>query len=606
MICNAKSIITNRWFLVLVSVAFVICFFTVPYFFPPSDMVESMSYDYGFNNRFGVLLVALSIVVYGVLGFLNRDSRNTVLFVKETDGLPIMSYLYGIFFVVLFFILAFLCGDLLSSNDYNFFLSHIYEMSYGKIPYRDFAFGYGPFTVYLPYWISLSFPSISISNAYILSVFLFHSAGLYAVFELINHLNISYTEKKWMFWLAYLVFFPMTVGINYQAFRFVFPFWAMWRCHSVNMKSKILFIPLSVIFALAFAPEMGLVYLIAALLYCGLQYYVILDRVYIGLIILILGLTACFLYVFFPMFTYVQSFGTGYLNFPFIPSFHIIVFFLCIFIVGYCLGIKFREIDRNVLEISLMILALGLIPVCLGRCDPGHVTYNGFFIICFAFVIILATFKVARLFVAGTTVVIVWMCFGYNLNMYRYYYVVTPIYNNIDYIYSHKLDIENLLSNIGFSIESIDEKIEKLFYRYRKCPPHYPLRVDAVLGEKEAAMPIGAGSKDYFYFLSKGKLVGLYYTRSTSIGTPNINKTIVELDKKKPELLLLPSCFDEICNPVPYDIYQYQIKNIFFSYYPLYPNRNGNMVNKPLVDYIKENYCSYAKCDGYDIYKRIH
>lgn len=592
--------------LIILAIVFIVSFFTVPYLFPPKEMVESMSYDYGFNNQVGVLLVGLSILLFGFLGYRSKTYDDVVIIVDDTEKLSFLTFCYGILFFLVFAFLAFLCGGLLSSNDYSFFLSHIYEMTYGKIPYKDFAFGYGPLTICLPYLIHSVYPVISVEDAYLISLVLFHSAGLYAIFELVNSLNISLTEKKWMFWSAYLLFFPMTIGVNYQSLRFVLPFWAMWRCHLMRLKYKFIFFPLSVIFVLTIAPEMGLIYFIAQSIYCALQIYVSQDKSYIIILSLTFGSTVLFLYALFPMFTYVMSFGSGYLNFPFIPSFHLIVFFLCIFVVAYCFGIKFREIDRNVLEISLMILAFGLIPVCLGRCDPGHVTYNGYFVIVFAFVVMLVTFKAARWFVAGITVVIVWMCFGYYLNLYRYYYVVTPIYNNIEFINSHKLDIEKILSNLGFSIQSTDEKIVELYSRYKKCPPHYPTRVDAIIGEREVAMPIGAGSKDYFYFLSKGNLVDQYYTRSTSIGTPNLNKTIVELDKKKPDLLLLPLCWEEICNPVSYETYQFQIKNIFFSYYPLCPSRNGNIVNKPLVDYIKENYCPYARCDGYEIYKRIH
>ena len=323
----------------ILAIFFIVAFFTLPYLFPSTEMVQSMSYDYGFSNQVGLLLVGFSIIVYGVIGYLKKDTFFS-FFAKDSEKLSLRHLWIAFLLFALFVIWAFFCGAfiLYEFNDANFFYCHLYEMILGRVPYKDFAFGYGPLTIYFPYWVYSLVPGISAFNAYLVSIFFFHSVGLYCFYDLTNAINVGKKEKQWMFWMGFLTFFPYTLGMNYQAFRFIFPFWFMWRCHHMGYRNKAVFFPLSVMIALAFSPEIGLVYWIALLIYCTLQYFVNHDKTYLVISVVSVVLNACFVIEFLPMFTFVLSFGSGFMNFPFIPSFHLLFFFLCVFVVAYYMG----------------------------------------------------------------------------------------------------------------------------------------------------------------------------------------------------------------------------------------------------------------------------
>ena len=551
--------------LLFIAVVFIVVFFTVPYLFPPKQMMKSMSYDYGFNNQLGVMLVFLSILVFSFIGYLRKDLGLTI-FSNDSVRLSLRYFGVSCLFLFLFFIWAFLCADLVLDefNDANFFYYHFYEMTYGRIPYKDFAFGYGPLTIYMPYWIFSLIPGISAINAYLISLFFFSILGLYTFFELVNAMNIELKEKKWMFYIGFLVFFPYTLGMNYQAFRFVFPFFALWKCHHMHSYWRLCFLPLSVIFTLSFSPEIGLIFFIVSLINRGFLFYVNRNKIYLFEVVLLLLLNTCFFVVFLPMFTFVQSFGQGFMNFPFIPSFHLLVFFLSIFILAYYWGGQFRQIDKTVFEISFVLLSFGFIPVCLGRCDPGHVVYNGFYILSIVFIILskIRLFNKIRVFLFGIIIVLVLMTSGYLIRIFGRFYLTAPFGCNP--LYSHS---------------SLD-----------------------VLPEKgEIAMPIILNlnaCKDYFYLLSIGRAECLYYTRTSSIGSPHILDTIEELKKKRPRYLLINRSWKDCVKSS-----LGSVNSLFFSYYSKSPVQNGNMVNKPFVDFILNNYKVVNSNHDYLVYE---
>ena len=561
--------------LIILAIVFIVSFFTVPYLFPPKEMVNSMSYDYGFNNQVGVLLVGLSILVFGAIGYL-RNNIDLNIFIKDSERLPFRHFVFGLIFCILFFTCVSLSGRyVLEFNDSSYFFYHFYEMTLGRIPYKDFAFGYGPLTIYFPYWVYSLMPEFSTLNAYIFSLSIFHIIGLYAIYELVNVLNIKRIDKIWMFWIAFLIFFPYTIGMNYQAFRFVFPFWAMWKCHILQFRWKFLFIPLSVLITLAFSPEIGLVYWIASLIYSGLQLYVSRNSKYCFVIALTLFINSIFVFAFKPMFTFVLSFGSGFLNLPFIPSFHLLVFFLCIFVIAYYLGGVFPLLDKYVLEISFILLACGLIPVCLGRCDPGHVIYNGFFIISLSVVLIIKMLRRLRLPLL-CLVLLLYVNLSFTVPFSIPDFFKVAICNQISIIHDYRAELKYDNSSVNESILPMGEKV---------------------------TVPFFSNYEDYYYLCSKDKVNEMYFTRTTCRGTTgNVHKMVNELKEDSPRVLLLYRGWENVI--APNNSYDSLIKYLFFTYYPVYPYRNGNLVNKPLIDYIKKNYKKVNGDKNYLIYER--
>ena len=600
-------VLSNTKALIILAIVFIVSFFTVPYLFPPKEMVESMSYDYGFNNQVGVLLVGLSILVFGTIGYL-RNNINLNIFIKESEKLTFHHFVYGIIICLIFFVCALLCGEfVLNFNDSNYFYYHFYEMTLGRIPYKDFAFGYGPLTLYLPYWFYSLVPDISPLHAYVISLSLFHLLGLYGLFELINAMNISRTEKIWMFWIGFMLFFPYTLGMNYQAFRYVFPFWTMWRFHIVRPWWKLFLQPFAVLITLAFSPEIGLVYWIASIIYCGLQLYVSHNRLFFYVIVLTLLVNVCFVITFLPMFVFVLSFGTGFYNLPFIPSLHLLVFFLSIFVAAYYIVGGICQLEKYILEISILILAFGLIPACLGRCDPGHVVYNGFFLLSFSIILIIRLKGKYSLPLLCLVLIISVIC---SLAVGFRYLGIFPaaICNNANFIHEHKTEILRLSSCFKISTNVMDDKIELLFMKYGNPSLNFPISVNETIlpKGKKVTMPFFLNSRDYYYLCSKGKIDEMYFTRSSCIGTNDVHKVVNELQTDKPRFLLLYRGWGKVKDPMPFSLYNNYVRELFFTYYPVKPRRNGNIVNKPLIDYIMKNFKVIDSDNNYLVYERIN
>ena len=247
-------------------------------------------------------------------------------------------------------------------------------------------------------------------------------------------------------------------------------------------------------------------------------------------------------------------------------------------------------------------MAFGLIPACMGRCDPGHVFYNGFFIFILAFVVIIKVNNCWGLYIKGLSVLIVVLCWSFIVPLYRLFYVASPIINNINFIYNHKTDIVNACSFSFIPKQKIDNKISLLYSRY-KAPlsPRLPYFIDLLPKEEKVAMPITNGEDVFFHLMAEGRLVNLYFTTTGSIGTHNILRTIEELNDKNPNFLILKKGWENITEPSGWE---YIINNVLFSYYPIRPYRNGNLVNLPLVVWILQNYKIYYNDEDYILYKR--
>lgn len=590
--------------IIVISLCFIISFFTIPYLFPPSKMVTSTSFDYGFNNQIGIVLVFVSVALFCFLGYKGRDKEIPV-FSYDTGTLHIINYIVGVVFFALFIIIASSCGEFLlyyGFDSCSYFIFHLYEMSYGSMPYKDFCFFYGPLMLYFPYCIFSLFPAISIVNAYLLSLFFFHVFGLYALYELINSLNISKRGKKIVYWASYLLFFPIALGMNYESLRFVFPFWAFWRLNKVHhSKWQIFLFPLSVILSMAVSPEIGVVYFIILLIYGVLHYLKDYNNYYLYSLFSTLLAGSLFFYLFFPMFSMAASFGGGYYNFPFIPSLHLLVFFICIFILSYHGGGICRRWQKNVFEICFILLAIGLIPACLGRCDIGHVLFNGFFIFCIVTVLLIIENRIyEKMLLMSISLLVVMMSILYYRNV-GIFYIVSPVLNNIGFFYKHKTSIIKCTSFLGLPESIVDQKIDSLFINYNHFSPSNDLSL--LPSDKSISFPVANSSveREYLDLMSEGRLENLYFTRSSDLGTPNIQIMINEIDKKKVDILLLEKGWEHIIDPSDE---KQLISSVFYSYYPLSPTRNGNLVHKPLVDYIKEHYYLSLVGEKYDIYRR--
>ena len=559
--------------LLLLGIVLLVLLFTIPYLFPPSNLASSMSYDYGFNNRVGLIIVLIGIISFGIIGFC-RAGEDIKIFDTKASGILLTDYLFSIFILGVFLlVIGITNGDRLIAygGECTYFLPHIEDMVSGKLPYKDFIFYYGPALIYIPYWIHCLLPGTSVVFSYLLTLFIFQTIGLYCLYYIVRNFNVDSKYKRVIFFIVYFASFPTALGLNYELLRFVLPFWLLLSLSKTSKGLSFIWYPLSVIICLAISPEVGLTFLVAVVVYLLLKWVINKDAHYLLLLLSTVLLAVAFMVIYHDMFSMLTSTASGLLNFPFIVSIHLIAFFISLFVLGFYLGVKIRSLNDNVLDSSFIILSLGLIPACLGRCDPGHVTYFGLFVFILCFVFISSKKKFVWLpLLIGIVISIfiqVW-----NVRAYSGRYI-----NN--YLIGRDINIETEVESGELSIFDFSEE--------------------------DIAMPLinkGEMIDLYTKLVKENKYANLYITRMAYSATPdNINRTVNDIEMKKPTYLLFGRNWEDIIKPSDYS---WVIKNVFYSYSDRIPTRNSNIVYLPLLEYVKDQYFVFKIDDNYVLYKK--
>lgn len=595
--------------IVFLIILLVTGFFIVPHLFPSETIAASMSYDYGCNNKFGVIYVVFAILIMVIWGFWTKMDA-FALFSEDSFRISLSNLYIGAGLVVAFICITALSGERLVCYglDCSYFIPRICEMKCGNIPYVDFAFFYGPLTIYVPYWINTLIPFLSVTNAYLLSVLIFHLLGLYMFFELVNGLETDKKVKLWVFWIVFVLFIPTTLGMNCQLLRFVFPFWMLWRLHYIRQKWIIFLSPLSVTFALGMSPEIGLVYFIVLVIYCLLQCISAKKKDYIYILFLTFITNVSFICLFSPMFSFLRASGEGYMNLPFVPSLHLIVFFLCVLIIAFYQGGAIRRIRNFPLEISFSIMSLGVIPACLGQTEPGNVIRYGFFIFIVGFIILLRFKPRLKTYILCIAIMVALPYFIWQIRFHYYSYIINIPYNNISIVYKYKNIVVKCLSLFGFSSEHVENKIESVYKR--SILPRRPKSLSILPRDEDVSMlfvSYGEVTEEYLLLLYMQRITDSYSAILSRVGSPMaIKQTISNLESKNIRYLLLREGWDKILESVSYGTDKFVISPyLYYGFYPLSPYRNGNLVYKPLVEYILNHYKVFNSDNNYIVYRRI-
>ena len=123
--------------------------------------------------------------------------------------------------------------------------------------------------------------------------------------------------------------------------------------------------------------------------------------------------------------------------------------------------------------------------------------------------------------------------------------------------------------------------------------------------EEDIAMPLinkGEMIDLYTKLVKENKYANLYITRMAYSATPdNINRTVNDIEMKKPTYLLFGRNWEDIIKPSDYS---WVIKNVFYSYSDRIPTRNSNIVYLPLLEYVKDQYFVFKIDDNYVLYKK--
>jgi hypothetical protein len=154
--------IRGKLFCIILLISITItCVFTIPYLFPPNQISISASYDYGFNNRVGIIMLALASLLILVFSFLwvNPNKIEIDFFNDLTKRVTLnKTFFIGVVFTIIGCgVLRYILGkDSYGIGESGYFIPRIHDITSGKTIYKDFDFIPGPIFLYFPYFVCIA------------------------------------------------------------------------------------------------------------------------------------------------------------------------------------------------------------------------------------------------------------------------------------------------------------------------------------------------------------------------------------------------------------------------------------------------------------------
>lgn len=595
-------------------VCFIWAILQLPYYYPSLVPSYSSSYEVGYNNKVAIIIVWIAMLMFAIMGFFTKIKINAAI-VDNSDNNKISSrhLKIALFISILFIIVCYICvgDDLNNGGESGYFIFSLKQMEFGLVPYKDFAFLYGPLFAYIPYLFLLIIKDVVIS--YLLSLALISSIGLVMFYYIVNTLKTSPKIKIIVFYLVFIFYFPICLGLNYQITRCIVPFWGfifLDKFYRENNSKLIWIILSSILIAYGCGPEVGIINAIAILCYFFMHLLFRKDKkalLYIGLTIIA---SIAFIFVFKEMFVTLLTSSSGVCNFPIVLSWYVILFLLLLFISGFYLGCCIKDYKLNIMNIAIILYIMGILPACLGRCDFGHIyTYC---IMLFPMVIsVISQQKFNRvqtcliiLFALISIFPKLWDVRGY-LPSYA-----NSLKNKAKYIIYNKQDSK--FSLFGYSLEStiptsIKSKIEKSIIKDKlKLRRESFNSLFKIPSNATITMPyLHQNKRDHLYYeqlWKSGFYRDLYFTKIYFSATQNVvDKRLQELRNLNVDYLLMEKGWDNTNEFVEDN----RIINLLFqTKYTVKPYRYSCKMFDELNKYIKTNYVLDQYKDDWYLYKR--
>jgi hypothetical protein len=580
----------------------------------PVAPTVSDSYLFGYNNRVGV---ALLLFVLGMGGYFS--SRVGVRFSQARLEKAVPSRAVWLWMAIY----AVGCGVLYcwlrgfnGLGESTYFVDRLSVFLAGARPYRDFEFGYGVGFLYGP--LAFFRLGLSMEQSYYLFLTLNYMISVWIIAELLNLVDYHASAKPVLF--HSLCLFGLTdligLGMQYTFLRFLLaPYFAL-LVQRAYARHKILSACMVIIFTvvlLAISPEQAVMYAMGILGYLvvlGLIHKSTLSRDQLLSFVGLLIAESCALVWgrHMGLFMTMKTFSTGAFNFPILPAGHILLFLFCCGVVAMYVATQLRARSRG--DGLLLIVAVSMCGLfaTLGRCDPGHVVFDGIGIIIVATLLVSNIRPIWRPYQGLFVIFFLFLPAVSMLILYR------PLLKRA-------LLVRALVSKSEQSSGPFDRLIVRLMSSRLERPwePQLATAASAVKApvlNLQAAYP-GSSSvlNAPFNFSPNG--FGTYHAPRIDTGyfaglelalTPeSIRRKISELDEHPNEDLLLPDHFEDRCalNPAGE---QAAIRILFW--YP-FSQRPKNWVNtrEPLCTYISAHYrmvqAPSLQGYGYGLWRRI-
>lgn len=584
---NNKAIKLSVFIFLWIGLAVAIS--TVPYLFPPQQLVGSYSYDVGFNNKIALLLTVLGCLLFIALGLVNKNnkvsSKPIISVIATNQNLISIKTFWRLSGVCAFIyaIIGLLCGKYsYLGTEMQYFIPHVYDVMAGRTPYVSFEYFYGPAFVYVPAFFATVFPFIGVTGGYTITAIIFQVIGIYFLMDIVNALSLEKKEKNYIF-IGYTIYtFPLHMGLNGNMLRITIGIWILMKtlnyCQSnTNSLKKIIVIVLSGIIPFFIAVEQAIFTNIV------LWILVLLNIIYqkswnylgasLGLFVVYTAIIS-----FFPDYILIiKDFSTGCNNLPVNFGVPLLMLLLCVFMLSYSIGGKLRDINSNKNELLLLLMFFAGLPAMLAN----HLTTVSFLAILGYVVLRDYSIWIKRF---------LYVTFLYFVTMSVFGHLTSRIYRNAWYvnaecmIYKYNLCksdwFKSFLSKVGVNSEELEVKCRNAYISNNI----FPFKVEP---SYKIAMPFVRNNTYYIYLNQKKQYASQYVPKLLWSPSENsISRTIADLSSSRAEYVLMPQNWQALSNshhrPIsPFASYILKDRIVL---------RNGNKVYQPLIDYINDNY----------------
>jgi hypothetical protein len=360
------------WSLPVGIVVFLVALSTIPYHFPVSPNF-SESYLFGYNNRVGMAIVALGLVLLAVFG-------PRLELQQPKPGKPLsrstLRKALAISFVVstVFYLLT---RELNGFNESIYLIDRVHMLLDGRVPYRQFEFAYGALFLYLPAWIAKAL-HLSASDGYGIFFVLATVLGTWLLFRVISAIDEPAGKQRTiflLFWYISTAALP-SIGTNCSMLRFILPSFfglVLYRQMERTPGPLILLLPIPMYAVLlAVSPEFGVAFALGIAAYLLLFGHLRIPANLIAFFVTLASMAALtWLAERLGVFTTLEVFRTGGLNFPIMPAPHMLLLYTFAGVAACYAGQRLRQRQPGALLMLIFVSAFSLAGA-LGRCDPFH------------------------------------------------------------------------------------------------------------------------------------------------------------------------------------------------------------------------------------------
>ncbi|MGI4758359.1 MAG: hypothetical protein ACRYGF_16100 [Janthinobacterium lividum] len=375
--------------------------FVLPFFFPLKVPVFSPVYTAGGNNRVGAIALACVGVLATLLCWRFRYFAEPVPQQAGEDRQPARRWMWAAMAVVTLYAAG--LGVMMVRSgmyyaDAGYFLTQLRSgLIFHKTLYRDVEFAYGPLMYYWPacFLRVLGLAHVSATAAYVVSLCVMEAVGTAMLFYTVCAMPMRRNMKIAAFLLLAIVTLDPQEGLNYTAFRFVCSIATLvLLTRQRRVASAGLVAAAGALFNFAVSPEMGVAFVAAACVYGGYRALVGGARWLVPAVAAVAGSGLFAMLVGADYFRTLKEFANGGYNMLLEPAPHIYLLLFCAVglapaVVAAALAGRHEDgvpAAGTGLLLGVYIAGLALLPAALGRCDPLHVSYNGWPIFLLSFV----------------------------------------------------------------------------------------------------------------------------------------------------------------------------------------------------------------------------